>query len=155
MWEKHRGDLDRCYTDAAGVKRIRVFEVLIKKGAVLSNDWEKVSDHHRSYQSFPSDLGEFSTTIYAWEGQGETKWVVDANNQVIPGMRKFCSLKADLSRLRSSLREQRGENGQRYWRVQYHVVLTFGRSNLQARLRWDENGVRKEGPITVLPTTAY
>ncbi|KAG8805825.1 hypothetical protein FRC17_005314, partial [Serendipita sp. 399] len=158
---KHREHHARSYIDAAyvfdrfalfvlcrvfmivlsGVKRLSIFDPLIAKGSVLSDDWEKVTNHHRSYISLPAELGSFTSTIYAWSGQGEANWVqtLQDNDKLVPGMRIFCKLKADFSPLRPSLKMQTGSNNGTFWRIDYQIVLSFKRSVLQARLRWFED----------------
>ncbi|KAG8772201.1 hypothetical protein FRC20_002802 [Serendipita sp. 405] len=151
--EKHREHQGRSYMDAAGIKRLSVFDALIPKGSVLTDEWEKVTSHHRSYNTFPTELGSFASTIYAWSGQGDTQWLTDLRDELLPGMRIFCKLKADFSPLRQSITVQIGNNGETFWRVNYQIVLSFKRSMLQARLRWFENGVRREGPVSILATS--
>ncbi|KAG9023828.1 hypothetical protein FS842_005636 [Serendipita sp. 407] len=151
--EKHREHQARSYMDAAGIKRLSVFDALIPKGSVLTDEWEKVTSHHRSYNTFPTELGSFASTIYAWSGHGDTQWLTDLRDELLPGMRIFCKLKADFSPLRQSITVQIGNNGETFWRVNYQIVLSFKRSMLQARLRWFENGVRREGPVSILATS--
>ncbi|KAG8805754.1 hypothetical protein FRC17_005350, partial [Serendipita sp. 399] len=155
--EKHRDHHARSYIDAAGVKRLRIFDPLIAKGSVLSDDWEKVTNHHRSYTSLPTELGSFTSTIYAWSGQGEAHWVqtLQDNDKLVPGMRIFCKLKADFSPLRPSLKMQTGSNNGTFWRIDYQIVLSFKRSVLQARLRWFEDGIQREGPVSILATSGW
>jgi hypothetical protein len=57
-------------------------------------------------------------------------------------MRTLCTLNADLSGLRGSLKRLMGSEGP-YYRVDYEVVVRFGGTQLQATIQWKE-GVRIE-----------
>jgi hypothetical protein len=54
-------------------------------------------------------------------------------------MRHLCVLKADMSGLEDSLIKRRNRYGHTYWRLDYDVVMSFKRSELQAKLTWEEN----------------
>ena len=57
---------------------------------------------------------------------------------LLPGMRRICTLKADLSSLKGSLKVQKGPKGQDFWRVEHSVAILFGGTQLRARLQWYE-----------------
>lgn len=83
-------------------------------------------------------------------------------------MRTVCTLRADLTGLRPSLRSQRGPKGEEFYRVDFVISVMLGGTSLKARLTWNE-GVRgltfftmftdlikderREGPVTVIPNS--
>lgn len=53
-------------------------------------------------------------------------------------MERLCVLKADLSRLSSSLRIEEGIGGRKYWEAQFSVVVQFCGTAIKAALQWEE-----------------
>jgi hypothetical protein len=62
-------------------------------------------------------------------------------------MRTLCTMTADLTGLRGSLRRQAGPSGV-YYKVDFEVAVRFGGTQLQATIQWKE-GVRAEGSVLV------
>lgn len=54
-------------------------------------------------------------------------------------MRRLCVLKADMSGLEDSLIRRRSWDGHTYWQLNYDVVMSFNRSELQAKITWEQN----------------
>ena len=139
------------------------------------------------YKSLPTDLGSFTLDVEVWNGDDIPSWCVDINGKYfalkyftakvlnrpvvstgrrLPQVRTLCTLRADLSRLRGSLKRLTGPNGQ-YYRVDFEVVVRFGGTQLQATIQWKEGvrvedqlqsvdsdpiqEARREGPITIVP----
>lgn len=65
----------------------------------------------------------------------------------------MCTLRADLTGLRSSLRSQRGAKGEEFFRVDFVISVMLGGTSLKARLTWNEGDERREGPVTVIPNS--
>lgn len=53
-------------------------------------------------------------------------------------MQRLCVIKADLSRLVSSLQVEEGVGGRRYWETEFSVVIRFGGTLIKAFLEWEE-----------------
>jgi len=53
-------------------------------------------------------------------------------------VRTVCTLRADLTGLRSSLRSQRGPKGEEFFRVDFMISVMLGGTSLKARLNWNE-----------------
>jgi len=68
------------------------------------------------------------------------------------GFKRACTVKADMSGLNKHLTRFYGSEGE-YVRAELRVVLKWDSDNdcLKAFLRWDEDGVQKSGPETVVP----
>jgi len=53
-------------------------------------------------------------------------------------MRTLCTLRADLSALRGSLKPKRGPHG-KYYDAEIRIAIKFGGTQLQARFQWEED----------------
>jgi hypothetical protein len=51
---------------------------------------------------------------------------------------QVCTLKADLSGLRASIRSSKGPKGEEFWRVDFVISVMLGGTSLKARLIWTE-----------------
>jgi hypothetical protein len=99
--------------------------------------------------------------IHAWSGDEIPEWCADVNGErskihsflpkllnngflaagrLLPQIQTLCTLKADLSGLRGSLKQLEGPAGT-YYKVSVEVVIKFGGTQLQATMQWKE-GVR-------------
>jgi hypothetical protein len=52
-------------------------------------------------------------------------------------MKTLCTLKADLSGLRGSLKQE-GGSGKTYYQVDFDIAVKFGGTQLQATIQWKE-----------------
>ncbi|KAH8922553.1 hypothetical protein BT69DRAFT_1334601 [Atractiella rhizophila] len=66
--------------------------------------------------------------------------------------RQIATIHADLSALRAYLLLKQGIGQKSYYNVQFEVGIKFGTTELEAFVIWNENGVEKRGPATILPT---
>lgn len=90
------------------------------------------------YNKMPTDLGTFSQDVYAYDGDGDIVWGRDEKGALAKDVRTVCTLRADLSGLRSSLRSQRGRKGEEFYRVDFIISVMLGGTSLKARLIWNE-----------------
>ena len=82
----------------SGVTKIRgFFEVWVKKGSVIGEDLSKTFKYSRVYKNLDEDPRDFMVMIYAYDSEGDTNWVWDESNNLLPNIRLVCTLKADLS----------------------------------------------------------
>ena len=110
----------------------------IKKDTVIGEELSKTTPCVRVYQTLDSRLDSFSMAIYAYDGEGDTDWALDESGNLLPQMRRVCTLTADLSGLQRFLRVEKGPKGQNFWRVNYSINVYFGGTVLKARLMWHE-----------------
>ena len=82
--------------------------------------------------------GDFHVEIYAYDGEGDTYWVWDESNKLLPNIRHVCTLKADLSGLQRLFKVRKRSDGQDFWKISYKVKVLFGGTALKARLMWKE-----------------
>jgi hypothetical protein len=108
------------------------------QNSVIGDELSKTFNYQRIYKTLDHGLGSFSVDIYAWEGEGHIDWGRDESGNLLPNMRRVCTLKADLSNLQRSLKVQKGPRGQDFWRVEHSVAVLFGGTQLRARLQWYE-----------------
>ncbi|KAG8820065.1 hypothetical protein FRC19_009172, partial [Serendipita sp. 401] len=101
----------------------------------------------------PSDLGTFSQDVFAYDGEEDIIWGRDDQGNLAKDVRVVCTLRADLSGLRSGLRAQRGPRGEEFYRVDYTISVMLGGTSLKARLNWYEGDERKEGQVIVIPNS--
>jgi len=125
----------------------------------MAGDFSTKLDYSRLYKSISPDLGSFSDHILVWDGDEVRYWLTDVEGRrnllincpqtclydvcptgkPLPQVRKLCTLRADLSGLRS-LERLSGSKGE-YFALKCSGVLRFGGTQLQAVIQWKE-GVR-------------
>lgn len=115
------------------------------------------------YSSPDSDLTNYSINLYARTSSGDTEpyflWdpsgvyhtslcsILNAECKYDPGHAKpefsfACTITADLSGLRDSLRERVGPSGRAYWELYYDVGILAGAIELTAMILWKDQQVR-------------
>jgi len=82
---------------------------------------------------------DFSMLIMPFPSSLPTAFGPQFTGKLMSGMRHLCVLKADMSGLEDSIVRRTNRQGQRYWRLNYSVVMSFNRTELQAKLTWEEN----------------
>ena len=115
-----------------------LFETWVKKNSVIGEELSKTFDYHQVYENLDIGLGTFSQEIFAYDGQDDTDWALDESDNLLPNIRRVCTLAADLSGLRKFLTVQKGSQGQDFWRLGYSVKVLFGGTALKARMTWYE-----------------
>ncbi len=114
------------------------FEPWVKKNTIIGEELSKTFTRVRMYNTLEYGLGYFSSTIYAYDGEGDTDWGWDESGKLMPNIRRVCTLSADLSGLRRFLKVQKGPEGQDFWTVCYSINIHFGGTALKAKMTWDE-----------------
>ncbi len=123
----------------SGLSRIDgFFSTWVKKNSVIGEELSKTFDYDRLYNTLDNSLGNFSLDIYAYDGEGDTDWARDESGNLLPNVRRVCTLTADLSGLRGSLTLQKGSGGQDFWKVGYRINVRFGGTALKAKVTWYE-----------------
>ncbi len=123
----------------SGVNKITgFFDTWVKKNSVIGEELSKTFNYERVYKTLENGLGDFEVPIYSYDGEGDTDWGRDEAGNLLPHMRRVCTLKADLSGLRKSLKAQKGPKGQDFWTVDCGIKVYFGGTALKARLTWRE-----------------
>lgn len=147
----HVQRIERVVIDASGAQMLDGwFQTLVSKGTKMQGDFTHVASFYQLYDSLPAELGSYSRPVSIWEGENELSWVKDLEDNDLPQLRELCTIKANLSGIQNSLQRKVGPKGV-YYRVDFDVVVRFGGTQLQARLQWEEGGITREGPVTIIP----
>ncbi|KAF6748632.1 hypothetical protein DFP72DRAFT_971163 [Ephemerocybe angulata] len=91
------------------------------------------------------ELGHYTTTILSYDGEESEVpyWVT--NNDEFPVV---CTVEADLSKADAT--EHTNPEGEKYWKLEFAIVLLFGLTELKAQVSYMEDGVEKRGPASVI-----
>ncbi|CAG7852189.1 SubName: Full=Uncharacterized protein {ECO:0000313/EMBL:KIM25808.1} [Serendipita indica DSM 11827] len=146
---RHRAKMDH----DGSMKMVDLWETWLKKNHVVGEETSLTFNYFSIYKKMPSDLGTFSQDVFAYDGEDDIKWGRDEHGQLARDVRTVCTLRADLSGLRSCLRAQRGPKGEEFYRVDFVISILLGGTSLKARLVWQEGDERREGPVTVIPNS--
>jgi len=125
---------------------------LLSKGAVVRDDL--IHSFHRVYQS-ASDaerhLKLFRTMLFSYDGIPESgAFMCNPGGGLNPGFEHACTVAADMQQLAKTLKPRRGLDST-YVIARFEIGLTFGGTELKAFVQWEENGVKKRGPATIIP----
>ncbi|KAG8822058.1 hypothetical protein FRC19_006794 [Serendipita sp. 401] len=153
--DKYRERSDLKVTNLDGRVMIEgAFSTWVKKDVVLADDFAHTVPYCRFFSSdstsILSHLRDISEKVYIWDNAIPPTWALDRQGGPMPGIRHLCTITADLSGLSSSLVPQNGPSG-RYYRVDFSVLISLGGTQLSARVQWNDKGVTREGPATIIP----
>jgi hypothetical protein len=75
-----------------------------------------------------------------------------AIGSVCDGFRLVCTISADLSGLEPALKARTAPAAasQGVWELAFQVVIKFGTTSLKAALVWEEDGLQREGPASLI-----
>jgi len=62
----------------------------------------------------------------------------------------MCHVIADTSTFARSLRPQQAPGGGDYYRLDFDVILLFGLTELKAQISWNDQGVEKRSPASIV-----
>ncbi|KAG9075145.1 hypothetical protein FRC06_010248 [Ceratobasidium sp. 370] len=129
------------------------WDMIVEKDHVVDQRLALRRPYARTYSSSHPDLGRFTVELYAWTSDrlSAPEWVTDASGNVIDGYSVICSITADLSGMRGSLKKQRGEHGT-YYKLEFQLCLEFGGVELKAFLEWNEKKITKRSDAKILVT---
>ena len=114
------------------------FETWVKKNSVIGEELSKTFNYSSAYKTLDDGLDTFTMGIYAHEGEGDTDWLWDESRNLLPNIRRVCTLAADLSGIKRFLKVHKSSEGQNFWKVFFKVKVFFGGTALKARLAWYE-----------------
>ncbi|KZV96842.1 hypothetical protein EXIGLDRAFT_833267 [Exidia glandulosa HHB12029] len=138
------------HVDAAGDVLLPGFLDVLN--AVLDND----SSVSRAYcrvsprQFTAKDLQDFEVEILYTSDQNPGHWADTIDGGCIPGLSVACKISANLSGLLDAKELRVTPNGRPYWQMSFMVEMFFGQTALKAGLVWEEKGVTKRGPVTII-----
>ncbi|CAE7118395.1 unnamed protein product [Rhizoctonia solani] len=109
------------------------------------------SSFARHYTTSAPYLGSFETSIAAYDGTNPPYWAQSHEGLYNRGFRTECKVTADLQKLSGGLEMNTGVGGRIYWELEFDICIRFGGVELEAYIEWNENGVTRQGPVTVVP----
>jgi len=115
-----------------------VFNTWVTKNSVIGEEVSKAFGYRHTYKTLDRDLGTFTLDIHAYDGEGDTDWGWDESGNILPNIRRVCTLVADLSGLRRFLKVQKSPEGHEFWEIEIQVKVLFGGTALKARMTWYE-----------------
>ncbi|KAJ7628222.1 hypothetical protein DFH06DRAFT_1480624 [Mycena polygramma] len=121
------------------------FNPILKKGMQVCETTEFRSLYTRT-ASQPQFLQHFSADLWIYNGHADNPQWMDIDPE---SYRVACKIEADISRGPKSLWSV-GPGMPPYYEFKFHVVLSFGLTELKARIAWMEDGVEKRGPAKIV-----
>jgi len=109
------------------------------------------------YETPNESLEYFETDVYtADEEVASTSWMFDrhgifhnfrvsdsliiiSTGRILPGFRKRCTIKANMSKLQGRLPSRFGPTGRIYYYLGFEVAIRFGATSPEARILWEDN----------------
>jgi hypothetical protein len=109
------------------------------------------------YETPNESLEYFETDVYtADEEVASTSWMFDrhgifhnfrvsdsliiiSTGRILPGFRKQCTIKANMSKLRGRLPFRFGPTGRIYYYLEFEVAIRFGATSPEARILWEDD----------------
>ncbi|KAG8792442.1 hypothetical protein FRC12_006089 [Ceratobasidium sp. 428] len=146
--QEHRGRV--VVSRPSGAYVAGAWSQIIAKGIAIDCDSVSRRPYRREYLVPNPQLSVLNQEIYSYAFEGLPKWTRNKSGSISPGFRRFCSITADISGLRNALRAETGVGGARHWSLVFEVCIRFGRTELEAFLEWNENGVLCTGPANIV-----
>lgn len=89
--------------------------------------------------SSPDDIRFFTLPLLVSHRSTAPTWcAMSSDGPLINGVKTACQLSVDLRRLRRALQRKVSADGKTYWSLAFRVGVSFGGSQLRARIRWLE-----------------
>ncbi|CEL60588.1 hypothetical protein RSOLAG1IB_03826 [Rhizoctonia solani AG-1 IB] len=123
---------------------------IVKKGIPVDAEDVFRTTFHRSIMESHSIPVILSTEIFSYSGDDEPTWAKDPEGDLNPGFKKLCTITAQLWDLDGALERKTGLTGIDYWDLSADICICFGTTELQAHLEWEQNGIKRKGPATVV-----
>ncbi|KAL0057726.1 hypothetical protein AAF712_008969 [Marasmius tenuissimus] len=144
---EHNKRSDTVYTDLDGNRRIpRRFEPSLPKGTHVHEETEYRKERYRISRDKTS-LQHISSKILCYKGPGDAPYWLDVHSEQYPAL---CTVEADIPDAKAVKCLKTPGTGQRYYRIDYEVILLFGLTELKAQIAWKVGGQEKRGPATVV-----
>ncbi|KAL5632485.1 hypothetical protein ACGC1H_005438 [Rhizoctonia solani] len=124
---------------------------IIPKNIPVDCDSFSRQSYWRMFSTPSPNLVNIQDDIIVYLGDGVPDWARDRFGKLEPGFQSLCKVKSDLSGMCGSLKEALGPNNDPYWILQFDICIRFGRTELEAFLEWEENGITRTSPIKMVP----
>ncbi|KAF8557817.1 hypothetical protein OG21DRAFT_1595682 [Imleria badia] len=143
----HRERQHTQYTLPSGTVVLpNAFQSILKKGVQVSEQQEFRHSFSRARKS-RSKLTNVKESILAYRGDvPDPDWMDKEPACFTP----LCDMIADTSKIAGSLRPRKAAGGGNYYRLSFDVILLFGLTELKAQISWNDKGVEKRGPASIV-----
>ncbi|KDN45496.1 hypothetical protein RSAG8_04820, partial [Rhizoctonia solani AG-8 WAC10335] len=173
-WSKIPGAKKReAYIGPEGVPMIpgKWFQIVKKGVPVDAEKTYKENYRHATMEPDPTSIS-LSMELFSYSGDDEPTWAWDKRSKSLinrcdyligiiltasvlsdilgPKFKEVCTITAELYDAGAALKKETGFTGIDYWYLDVDVCICFGTTELQAHLEWEQNGVMREGPATVV-----
>ncbi|KZV81136.1 hypothetical protein EXIGLDRAFT_391668 [Exidia glandulosa HHB12029] len=132
--------------------------IMVRKNQIVDRD-TPISIPLRWDGRTPSGLGleTWSIELLVSDSEDPGYWADRVKGGLAPGIRKACTLTANLSGMRRALKRYRATSGEdagelMYW-AEYNVEVYFGQTSLKAYITWKEKGKMMKGPVSIVPNS--
>jgi uncharacterized protein YfcZ (UPF0381/DUF406 family) len=138
--------------DRAGAWVPGVWGVIARKDQVVQNGQDISKEFSQHFFKRDANL-EIESDIYVWTGEGlqGPYFIHDDDFDLVPGFKRICTVKADLSGIREELVEEPTFQGQSWWWTDFRIGFKFGAVELKAFIIWQEKGIERRAPATIVP----
>ncbi|KAH7100086.1 hypothetical protein BKA62DRAFT_801954 [Auriculariales sp. MPI-PUGE-AT-0066] len=155
---EHRQRQGQSRLDINGVQRINWhFHVWCKKNEII-RDTEPRRFAYTQRWSMLLDINEalkepYKLHVFACDNTEAQYWLKDTGEEdLMPGMRRVCTIVADLSNLRGSLKPiTSSTTGMRYYEMPILVNIYFGQTALSAEICWVEGDELRKSQLQLIP----
>ncbi|KDN48294.1 hypothetical protein RSAG8_02886, partial [Rhizoctonia solani AG-8 WAC10335] len=139
------------YTCYSGDKLVTgVWSQIVQKGVALDAKAVCRESYRHLYTTATPDLELFTLDLLAYSGNDKPEWALDPDGKMLPGFQKSCTIRANLQNLQGALKSTTGSHGSRYWILHYDICIRFGGTELEGYMEWEERGVKRTGPISMI-----
>ncbi|PFH48903.1 hypothetical protein AMATHDRAFT_5374 [Amanita thiersii Skay4041] len=147
---EHRSRQHRTFVVPSGERWVNGgFSTILAKSVEVSEEKE-FRRHYRNVfaENEFNSLVIKSSVVKCYRGNLETapEWLDKA-----PGFfPDLCKITANVSEVKRTISPQFNRSGQKYYNLDFDVVLLFGLTELKAQIAWNDNGVEKRGPASIV-----
>ncbi|KZV96891.1 hypothetical protein EXIGLDRAFT_764958 [Exidia glandulosa HHB12029] len=132
------------------------FSVMVRKNQVVDSD-TPISMPLQWDGTVPSDFGleAWSMGLLVSDSENPGYWADSerVKGGLAPGIRKACTLTANLSGMLGALKWYIATSGKLWYRAEYNVEVYFGQTSLKAYITWKEKGKIMKGPVSIVPNS--
>ncbi|KAF8603219.1 hypothetical protein BDV93DRAFT_493895 [Ceratobasidium sp. AG-I] len=128
---------------------------IIGQGVVLSAQEpvrQRFSASCKSKGDAYTDFDRADYAIWAFHGEQGTNpgWITNKDGHTNPGFEKLCYVEAKFSDMRGAFQRKEGKDGPFDW-FEASLAVRLGGTEFSAQIEWEEEGVLRSGPATILP----
>ncbi|KAH7336868.1 hypothetical protein B0J17DRAFT_665188 [Rhizoctonia solani] len=140
------------YLNAKGAKMVSgAWSQIVQKGVALDSEVVCRRPYFQLHPTATPDLELFTVQLLAYSDEDAPDWAYDSSANLCSGFQEACTIRANLKKLEGALKSGVGVNGSSYWTLSFSVCIRFGGTELESFLEWEENGITRTGPVSLVP----